>query len=159
MVATPMKKSIFILSHFIGRLLLTLFEFCVLFIFARLFFDIQVTGSLLALVLVFLSGIFAFGGIGLVLASRTQSTNVGNGLINAVVLPMTIVSGIFFSYEGFPSWMIPVIKILPLTILTDSLRAIFNEGAGLAEVWQPCAILTFLGLVLYYIGLKIFKWY
>jgi ABC-2 type transport system permease protein len=159
MVATPMKKSIFILSHFIGRLLLTLFESCVLFIFAKLFFDIDITGSYIALVFVYLSGILVFGGIGLILASRTQSTNVGNGLINAVVLPMTIVSGIFFSYEGFPSWMIPVIKILPLTILADSLRAIFNEGAGLAEIWQPCAILTFLGLVFYFIGLKIFKWY
>lgn len=159
MVATPMKKSIFILSHFIGRLVLTVFESIVLFLFAWLFFDLELTGSFLALVLIYLSGILAFGGIGLILASRTESTHVGNGLINAVVLPMTIVSGVFFSYEGFPEWMIPIIKILPLTILTDSLRAVFNEGAGLAEIFWPCSILTLLGLALYYIGLKLFKWH
>ncbi len=159
MVATPMKKSDFILSHFIGRLLLTLFEASVLFFFSWLFFDLEITGSSVALIPLFFSGILAFGGIGLILASRTQSTYVGNGLINAVVLPMTIVSGIFFSYEGFPNWLIPIIKILPLTILTDSIRAVFNEGAGFSEIFWPCSILTLLGLIFYYTGLKLFKWY
>lgn len=159
MVATPMKKSDFILSHFISRLMLTLFESGVLFFFAWLFFDMEITGSSLALVPLFFSGILAFGGIGLILASRTQSTYVGNGLINAVVLPMTIVSGIFFSYDGFPDWLIPVIKILPLTILTDAIRAVFNEGAGLSSVLLPCSILTALGLIFYYLGLRLFKWY
>lgn len=159
MVATPMKKSSFILSHFITRLCLTLFESCILVLFAWLFFDIVITGNLFALALLYLSGIIAFGGIGLILASRTQSTHVGNGLINAVVLPMTIVSGVFFSYQSFPEWMIPLIKILPLTILCDSLRAIFNLGAGLPEVIIPCSILSFIGFIFYYIGLKMFKWY
>ncbi len=159
MVATPMKKSVFILSHFITRLLLTFFESCVLVLFAWIFFDLEISGDATALIPLYLSGILAFGGIGLVLASRTQSTHVGNGLINAIVLPMTIVSGIFFSYQGFPDWAIPIIKILPLTILTDSVRAIFNEGAGFPEVFLPCTILTVMGLTFYYIGLKMFKWY
>ncbi len=159
MVATPMKKSSFILSHFITRLCLTLFESCILFLFAWLFFDLEITGSLLALGLLYLSGILAFGGIGLILASRTQSTHVANGLINAVVLPMTIVSGIFFSYQSFPEWMIYIIKLLPLTILTDSVRAVFNQGAGLAEIVLPCSVLSGLGLIFYLLGLKIFKWH
>ncbi|HVD97926.1 MAG TPA: ABC transporter permease [Cytophagaceae bacterium] len=159
MVATPMRKSSFIISHFVTRLLLTSFESCILVLFSWLFFGIQMTGSFAALVLIYLSGILAFGGIGLVLASRTQSTHVANGLINAVVLPMTIVSGIFFSYQSFPEWMIAIIKVLPLTLLSDSVRAIFNEGAGLPEVLLPCGVLTGLGVVFYLIGLKIFKWY
>jgi ABC-2 type transport system permease protein len=159
MMATPMKKSSFILSHFITRLCLTVFESCTLVLFGWLFFDLQMTGSLIALILLYLSGILAFGGIGLILASRTQSTHVANGLINAVVLPMTIVSGIFFSYQSFPEWMIPLIKILPLTILADSVRAIFNQGAGIAEMMVPCSVLSFIGLLFYFIGLKIFKWY
>lgn len=159
MVATPMKKSSFILSHFITRLLLTLFESVILLLFAWVFFGLEMTGSLLALVMIYLSGVVAFGGIGLLLASRTQSTHVANGLINAVVLPMTIVSGIFFSYQSFPQWMIYIIKALPLTLLSDSVRAIFNEGAGVADVLLPCTLLSGLGLVLYLLGLKIFKWY
>lgn len=159
MVATPMKKSSFILSHFITRLCLTLFESCILVFFAWIFFGLEITGNLFALGLVYLSGILAFGGIGLVLASRTQSTHVGNGLINAVVLPMTIVSGIFFSYQSFPEWMIRIIKILPLTMLSDSVRAIFNQGAGFQEILLPCTVLTSIGLLFYSLGLKIFKWY
>jgi ABC-type multidrug transport system permease subunit len=72
---------------------------------------------------------------------------------------MTIVSGIFFSYQSFPQWMIYIIKALPLTLLSDSVRAIFNEGAGVADVLLPCSVLSGLGLVLYLLGLKIFKWY
>lgn len=159
MVATPMKKSSFILSHFITRLLLTLFESVILTLFAWVFFGLEMTGSFLALILIYLSGVLAFGGIGLMLASRTQSTHVANGLINAVVLPMTIVSGIFFSYQSFPQWMVYIIKVLPLTLLSDSVRAIFNEGAGVADVLLPCSLLSGLGLVLYLLGLKIFKWY
>jgi ABC-2 type transport system permease protein len=159
MVATPMKKSVFMLSHFITRLFLSVFESVILLVFAWVFFDIHLNGSIGAFILVYLAGVLAFGGIGLVLASRTQSTHVGNGLINAVVMPMTIVSGIFFSYQGFPEWVLPIIKILPLTILSDSVRAIFNEGASWSEVLMPAAILAGIGLILYYIGLRIFKWY
>ena len=159
MVATPMKKSIFILSHFSTRFILTLFESLVLVAFAWIFFDLEISGDVIALIPLYLSGILVFGGIGLILASRTQSTHVGNGLINAVVLPMTIVSGVFFSYQGFPNWAIPIIKLLPLTILTDSVRAVFNEGAGLKEVFVPCSILTLIGATFYLIGLKLFKWY
>lgn len=159
MVATPMKKSTFIISHFITRFCLTMFESSILVLFSWLFFGLEMTGSFFAFVLLYLSGILTFGGIGLLLGSRTQSTHVGNGLINAVVLPMTIVSGIFFSYDSFPKWAIPLIKVLPLTILTDGVRAIFNQGAGLSEILIPCSILTFLGLSLYLAGLKLFKWY
>ena len=154
-----MKKSIFILSHFSTRFILTLFESLVLVAFAWIFFDLEISGDVIALIPLYLSGILVFGGIGLILASRTQSTHVGNGLINAVVLPMTIVSGVFFSYQGFPNWAIPIIKLLPLTILTDSVRAVFNEGAGLKEVFVPCSILTLIGATFYLIGLKLFKWY
>jgi len=159
MVITPMQKSAFIASHFITRLLLSLFESSILIGFAKLFFGVTITGSILALAFIYLAGILAFGGIGLILATRTQSTHVGNGLINAIVLPMTILSGIFFSYQNFPEWAIPIIKYLPLTILSDTIRAIFNQGADLNDVLAPGGILIASGVLFYWIGLKLFKWY
>jgi ABC-2 type transport system permease protein len=159
MVATPMKKSIFLLSQILTRVVLGGFETLLLIIFALLYFRTQISGSIFAFVIVFLAGIFAFSGIAILIASRTSKTEVANGLVNAITLPMMILSGIFFNYHNFPDWSIPIIQALPLTLLADGLRAIFVEAAGLVDVLKPVLILTATGLVTFIAGLKNFKWY
>ena len=72
---------------------------------------------------------------------------------------MMVLSGIFFSYHNFPDWSIPVIQKLPLTMMTDGIRSIFNEGAGFHEVTLPVLILVATGVVFFTAGLKIFKWH
>ncbi|MEO5603563.1 MAG: ABC transporter permease [Cyclobacteriaceae bacterium] len=159
MVATPMKKYIFFSSHMVTRIILAGFETLLLLIFARLYFDAQVAGMVTAFIAVFLAGIFAFSGIAILISSRTSKTEVANGLVNAVTLPMMILSGIFFNYHNFPDWAVPVIQALPLTLLADSLRAVFVEAAGFTEILRPVAILCITGLATFIVGLNIFKWY
>jgi ABC-2 type transport system permease protein len=159
MVATPMKRSVFLSSHIVTRIVLGGFETILLFLFAWLYFGTTMTGSVPAFIALFVAGILAFAGIGILAASRTDKTEIGNGLINAVTLTMTILSGIFFNYHNFPDWTVPVIQALPLTILADAIRAIFIEAAGFKEVMIPIVILTATGLVTFGVGLRIFKWY
>ena len=159
MVATPMKKSTFLAAHIITRLIVSFLEGLVLFTFAYLIFGVRIQGSFLALLLVFISGTFGFAGVAILASSRASNTQVGNGLINAVVLPFTILSGVFFSYHNFPGWAEKFVKYLPLTILADNLRAVFNEGAGIAAVFQPSIILILTGVVCFVAGLRIYKWY
>ncbi len=159
MVATPMKRSVFLTSHMITRVVLGGFETVMLLIFAYLYFDIEITGNPFAFVIVFLAGIFAFAGIAILVASRTAKTEVANGLVNVVTLPMMILSGIFFNYHNFPDWTIPIIRALPLTLLADSIRSIFVEAAGFAEIVKPTLMLAITGFVTFFAGLRIFKWY
>lgn len=159
MVATPMKKSVFFSSYVITRIILGGIETMLLLTFAYLYFGTEITGSVLAFIAVFLSGIFAFGGIGILVASRTAKTEVANGLVNAVTLPLMILSGIFFNYHNFPDWAVPVIQVLPLTLLADSIRSVFIEAAGLREVLAAVLILSATGLATSIAGLRIFKWY
>jgi ABC-type multidrug transport system permease subunit len=159
MVATPMKKSIFLSSHIITRIILGGVETILLLAFSFFYFGTEISGSVPAFIAVFLAGIFAFAGIGILTASRTAKTEIANGLVNAVTLSMTILSGVFFNYHNFPDWAVPVIQMLPLTLLADALRAIFIEAAGFGEVMIPIAVLSVTGLVTSFIGLKIFKWY
>jgi ABC-2 type transport system permease protein len=159
MVATPLRKDIFLSSHILTRVLLGGIETLLLLTFAWLYFGTTMTGSVTAFVLAFLSGILAFSGIGILTASRTDKSEIGNGLINAVTLTMTILSGIFFNYHNFPDWAVAFIKYLPLTILADAIRAIFIEAATLRDVAVPIAVLTVTGAVTFAAGLKIFKWY
>jgi hypothetical protein len=116
MVATPLKKPVFFTSHLVVRIVLGTLEIILLLVFSYFYFDTRITGSILAFITVFLAGIFAFAGIAILMASRTSKTEVANGLVNAVTLPMMILSGIFFNYHNFPDWAVPIIQALPLTL-------------------------------------------
>ncbi|RQW03987.1 MAG: ABC transporter permease [Calditrichaeota bacterium] len=159
MIATPMRKSYFLIALITVRIGMNFIESTLLFIFAFFFFNITIQGGLLALAVIFIAGNIAFSGIAIFTSSRTANTEIGNGLINAVVLPMMVLSGIFFSYHNFPEWSIPVIKALPLTLLADATRSVFIEGAGPAEVFIPTVVLSTIGIVFFVTGLKYFRWY
>ena len=159
MVATPMKKSNFLFALITARFTMNLVEALLLFAFGWIYFGVKVQGSWPALIVLFIAGNIAFSGISILISSRTSNPEVGNGLINAVVTPMMVVSGVFFSYHNFPDWTLPMIQYLPLTMIADSFRSIFNEGAGFVDVWREALVLTTIGTVSFIIGLKVFKWY
>ncbi len=159
MVATPMKKSYFLMALMIVRLAMNFIESGLLFLFAYFVFDITIQGNIPALILFFIAGNIAFGGIAVFVSSRTANTEIGNGLVNVVVMPMMVLSGVFFSYHNFPEWSIPFIQKLPLTMLADGIRSIFIEGAGFSETALPTFILLAVGILFFTTGLKIFKWH
>lgn len=159
LVATPMKKSHFLIAMIVVRIAMNFIESSVLILFALFVFKMQIQGDITSLVAIFLAGNIAFAGIAVFFSSHTSNTEVGNGLINAVVMPMMVLSGIFFSYHNFPDWSVPVIQKLPLTMLADGVRSIVNEGAGYAQVGLPILILIATGVIFFSAGLKIFKWH
>lgn len=159
MVATPMRKSHFLIAMMTVRIGMNTLEAALLFVFANMVFGITIQGGIGALAVIFLAGNIVFTGIAIFISSHTANTEIGNGYINAVVMPMMVLSGIFFSYHNFPDWSIPVIQKLPLTLLADGLRGIFIEGAGLREVFPAVLTLTFVGILFFSVGLRIFKWH
>lgn len=159
MVATPMRKSHFLISLWASRLMITIFDSVVLLTFAYYFFEVKIQGSFPALVLLLLSGNIAFFGLSILLSSRTANMQVGNGLISFITTPMMVLSGIFFSYQNFPDWTVSVIKILPLTLFTDHTRSIVNEGAGIFQTAGGIGILLLFGVVTFALGMKVYKWY
>ena len=159
MVATPMRKDFFLVALIVVRICMNVVESFLLLLFAILAFHLKIQGSIPALLAIFLAGNISFAGISVFVSSHTSNTEVGNGIINAIVMPMMVLSGIFFSYQNFPAWSIPVIQKLPLTMLTDGMRSIINEGAGFAEIAFPFILLSAIGVLFFTAGLKIFKWY
>jgi ABC-2 type transport system permease protein len=159
MVATPMKKRHFFLALMLGRLAFMTVEFSTLFGFATWYFQVQVQGPWLAFAAVMLSGMLAFFGLASLIASRTTSPQVGIGLINAVTLPMFVVSGMFFSYERFPAVVQPVLSHFPPTMMVDALRAVMNEGAGLSQAAPACLGLSIMGLLCMALASRIFRWH
>lgn len=158
MSATPMNKLAFVMSFFFTRIFVTTVESIIFLTFTFTVFENAFFGSIPAALLIFLTGNFVFACIGIFVGSRAQSAQVGNGLVNAFTFPMMVLSGIFFSYKNFPDIVLPFIKHLPLTLVADSLRAVFIEGAGLAEIIYPCVFMVGIGFFFLGLGLRIFRW-
>jgi ABC-type multidrug transport system permease subunit len=157
-MATPMRRSHYLLSFILSRLVFLILEVAALIGFGRLIFGVGVRGSFATLAGITILGAFAFAGLGLLVASRARTIEGVSGLMNLVMLPMWILSGTFFSYARFPEAMIPFVKALPLTALNDALRAVMIDGAGLASLGAPLAIVAGWGAVSFVIALKIFRW-
>jgi ABC-type multidrug transport system permease subunit len=157
-VATPMRRSDFLMALASSRLALMFIEVVLLLGFGVLFFHMRVLGSYFTILLLGAIGAVAFGGIGLLTASRAQKIESVSGLINVVMMPMWIFSGVFFSYERFPAIVHPFIKALPLTALNDALRAIINEGASLASQSGRLLVLIVWGGISFVLALRWFRW-
>jgi ABC-2 type transport system permease protein len=155
---TPMRHSHFLLAYFFSRSTFLALELALLVGFGKLIFDTTIQGSVVGLIVAAFLGAAAFAGISLVVGARLDNTEVANGWMNFVQLPMWIVSGSFFSYERFPEWLQLPIRVLPLTAVTDTLRAIYNDGATLANLGFELAVLAGWSVLGFAIALKTFRW-
>jgi ABC-type multidrug transport system permease subunit len=133
-------------------------EIGLLLVFGVLLFHMRILGSVFSIALLGGLGSLAFGGVGLLTASRAQKIESVSGLINLVMMPMWIFSGVFFSYERFPAVIHPLIKALPLTALNDALRASILEGTPLLDQWPRLVVLGLWGGVSFALALKWFRW-
>ena len=157
-VATPMRRSDFLLALTSSRIVLMLLEVGLLLGFGGLVFHMRVLGSLFTIVFLGAIGAVAFGGLGLLTASRAQKIESVSGLMNLVMMPMWIFSGVFFSYERFPAVVHPLIKMLPLTALNDALRATILEGASLTAQTGRLLVLVLWGGISFALALRWFRW-
>ena len=158
LVATPMSRAQFLWSFVVMRALFLLMELPVLLGFAWLVFRVGVAGSFALLLGVSLIGALAFAGIGLLVAARAQNTQTVTGLINLVMLPMFVGSGVFFSTSRFPDAVQPFLRVLPLTALNDGLRAVMIDGAGLTAVAGQIGLLAGIALATFFAALRLFRW-
>jgi ABC-2 type transport system permease protein len=159
-VATPMPRRDFLGAILGSRLTFLIPDLAILLLLGTLAFGMPIRGNLLLLVLVDVLGALAFAGIGLLVASRVSTTETVSGLMNMVMLPMYLLSGVFFSSERFPAGIQPLIQALPLTQLVAALRLILLEGAGLFhhDILRAIAILSAWTAATFWIALRIFKW-
>ena len=158
LIATPMPKQYFLLSYLFSRILMLVLEVGIVLGFGVWIFHVPVRGSFLDLGVVCLLGSLSFSAMGLLLASRAKTIEAASGLMNAVMLPMWIASGVFFSAQRFPDIVQPLIKALPLTAAIDALRANMLQGANLASVAPEMGVLAVWLLVCFVLALKLFRW-
>jgi ABC-type multidrug transport system permease subunit len=158
LVASPMPKWQYLASFMLSRLAMLIIEVAAFLGFARLVFGVPFRGSLVELGILCLLTSLAFSGLGLLVASRAKTMEAVSGLMNLVMLPMWILSGVFFSASRFPAMVQPVVRALPLTAAIDALRGNMLQGMNLGQEMAPVAILIAWFVVPFAISLRIFRW-
>ena len=158
LAATPMRRTHFLLSFMLSRLIFLALEVVAVIGFGWIAFGVSVHGSILELGVISLVGAMSFAGLGLLVAARPQTIEGVSGLMNLVMLPMWLLSGTFFAATRFPEFWQPVIQALPLTALNDALRANINEGLPLAASLPDVLVMAAWGSVSFLLALRWFRW-
>jgi ABC-type multidrug transport system permease subunit len=158
LVSTPMRRTHYLASFLFSRFFFLILEVAVLVGSATLFFDVPVRGSLLQLFVVCVLAALSFGGLGLLIASRARTIEGVSGLMNLTMMPMWVLSGVFFSSANFPQVAQPFIKALPLTATHDALRATMLQGAGWGAVAPQIAVIAVWLVATFTLALRLFRW-
>jgi ABC transporter DrrB family efflux protein len=158
LVASPMPRWQYLASFLLSRLAMLVVEILVFLGFARVAFGVPFRGSLLQLGFLCVLTSLAFSALGLLVSSRAKTTEAVSGLMNLVMLPMWILSGVFFSATRFPAAIQPLVRALPLTAAIDALRGNMLQGMNLGQLLAPVGILLAWFVAPFAISLRIFRW-
>ena len=158
LMVTPMRRSSLFLSFLLARALFLVLEITVLTTIGTWLLGVPFRGDLVSYAVLCLTGGFLFAGMGLLVASRARTVEGVTGLMNLVMVPMWLTSGVFFSYERFPDALHPVLRLLPLTSVNDALRAVMLDGEPIWTQGPQLLIQTAWGLATFLVALRIFRW-
>jgi ABC transporter DrrB family efflux protein len=158
LVASPMARWQYLMSFLLSRLAMLVVEIMVFLGFARLAFGVPFRGSLLQLGLLCVLTSLAFSALGLLVASRARTTEAVSGLMNLVMLPMWILSGIFFSATRFPEAIQPLVRALPLTAAIEAMRGNMLQGMNIGQMIAQVGILLAWFVVPFAVSLRVFRW-
>jgi ABC-2 type transport system permease protein len=158
LAVTPLPKSVFITGQILNRYFIVLLQAILLIGISIILFNVQMVGSLFQFFIALTVGMFAFIALGYAVASVAQTPETASGIANVLFIPMTFLSGVYFSVEGLPGYLQPLIKFLPLTHLVKAIRSIFNQGVLLSELLPEMGILAVWMVASFVFSLKKFKW-
>lgn len=158
LLVTPMRRHQFLSAFVLGRGVFLVIELSVLMAFALFVFGIPLNTGVLTFLAACLLGMLTFASLGLLIAARPRTIEGVSGLMNLVMLPMWLFSGVFFSYERFPEFAHGIIRLLPLTATVDTLRGLMLDGAGLAALALPLGVQLLWAVLTFTLALRIFRW-
>lgn len=156
--ATPLRRSMMVLGDLVFRMIVILASAALIILVGRLVFDVQVVGNWFSLCGIILLGSLVFVSLGYLIAALVKTQESALPVVQIVNLPMMILSGTFFDVASMPSFIAPLIKILPLTYVNDALRQIMVAGTPLHSMTTDIAVMAAWAVVCLGITIRFFKW-
>lgn len=155
---TPLPAAVYLGAVIVSTLVVIALEVTTQLLIGRYVLDAAWPKSPLAFVFVLVVGAAAFAALGLALTGLVRSAEGSSAVVNAIYLPMTFISGVFFSTEGMPAFLRAIGDVLPLTYLLRLSRETFVTGNGLHLPWGSLAAITLWGIVGFLVAIRMFRW-
>lgn len=156
--AIPLPRGMMIWSEIVVRLGMAIIQTILIIALGYTVFGVTITGNLLLVMAMVLLGSAVFIALGYFLVNFTKTEESAQGLIQVVQFPMMFLSGIFFPIEMMPSYLKPVVNLLPLTYLGDLLRHVMVGLPTTYGFWTDLFILAGWFLVSFSLAVRFFKW-
>lgn len=158
MQGTRLKASTFIAAQITARLILNGTQALLVLLIANLVFDLSVKGSWLVLIGLVVLGTLAFMAIGFIIAGIAKTPESAGPIAAFLSFPMLFLGGVFFPIKNMPDFLQPIVKLLPISHLSNALRETMNLGTPVATLWPEFAILFGWLAVAFAIASYTFKW-
>jgi ABC-2 type transport system permease protein len=156
--ATPLPPTTYIASVLASTLVVFALQTAVLVVLGRVLYSVPFPARWLSLVLTCLLGAAAFAALGLALTAAVRSAEGSSAVVNAIYLPMAIISGTFFSPHSYPPFLRAVADVLPLTYFTRLTRDVLLNGKQIWDEPYSVAVIAGWGLVGLLAALRWFRW-
>src|SRR6187549_1679401 len=155
--ATPTSPSYFLSAQVLSRLIIGLVQVSILFA-VGIWFGLQMFGSYFTLFVVVIIGSAIFLAIGFAIAGWAKNEDQAAPVANLISLPMLFLSGVFFSRDAIPALLQRITDFLPLTYLSDALRKIANDGAGITDIGGDLLGLAVWAVIAFVVAVRLFSW-
>ncbi len=149
--------DLFIARSIVG-IIIGLMQSVIFVTVARFLFGMHVSSSVWLAIPLVIAASLGFTAIGLIIGGISPTPEAASGLANLLVVPMAFLSGAFVPLQFAPEWMTLAARFTPTFYLNQGLIDTIVRGAGVAEVWSPCAVMLICAALLYAVAFTVFRW-
>ncbi len=158
LAATPLKPLSMISAQVVARLALSLLQGALLLALAIWIFNVHIYGNIGLLALVVTVGALTLLAIGFAIASFVKKSEAASSILLLVSFPMMFLGGSYFDVNGAPSFLQPLIHIMPLYYLNEALRQVIYNGAGWSAIQTGVLVMLAWIVASMLVVWRAFKW-
>jgi ABC-2 type transport system permease protein len=156
--ATPLPPTTYLVAAITSTVIVFTIEAAALIVLARVMFGVSIPHEWLSLVLALLLGTLSFAALGLALTGYIRSGEGSSAVVNAIYLPMSFLSGSFWSPHAYPRFLEVIAEILPLTYFIRLMRDIVLRNETIWANWESAAAVAAWGIAGLILAVRSFRW-
>lgn len=158
--ASPVPAWVLIAGRTLTAIGVSLVSMTVLLLLGRFAYGVRLPSSTIpGIALTAVVGSAAFCILAYALSSLIKSEDAAQPMVQAIMLPLYFISGVFIPAVNLPSWLRHIAEFFPVQHLSDGLHHAFDpsvHGAGI--VWSDLGVLALWAVLGLAVALRRFRW-
>ena len=155
---TPLTRQTLIGSQLLQHYIVIIVQTLLLIAISGAAFKTHLTGNMVLFWLTMSVGALCFMSIGFALTGLIKTARSATPINQIVYFTLMFLGGIFFPNSLLPDWLGNAAKVLPSTQMSDALRAVAYNGAGIGDIWQKLLIIAGWIVACLIISIRFFRW-